>query len=256
MKQPASALTQAFYLSKQFSRLRIETKDYRIHPVLGGISSSRWHAYEHFARKNSLLVDRLTGRRTLPQAVKLSRKHGYSPLSASLQTSQGISFLPHRRARLRGRGFLAGDRRRNRLIGSRRDDVLTGQQGDDILMGGSGNDVLSGGAGADVFLFKGGERQKKVTTDLIVDFDPIQGDRIRIPDGHYFVGSQEFSGRPGEVQAMIWMADLMPVDGRKLQPWMIQGCHLSIDRDGDRRADGFIDIPGLALFESQWLELR
>ena len=59
-QQPAvSALAQAFYASRFFRRLRLETRDYRLHPVLGGISSTRWHAYDRFTVKQSFLVDHL-----------------------------------------------------------------------------------------------------------------------------------------------------------------------------------------------------
>ena len=77
---PSSALAQAFYISPQFSRLQVETKDYRLHPVLGGISSSRWDAYERFAKRNSLLVDRLSDFEEFPLAVKLKRRPQESPL--------------------------------------------------------------------------------------------------------------------------------------------------------------------------------
>ena len=74
MGVPSSALAQAFYVSPQFSRLQVETRDYRRHHVLGGISSTRWGAYERFAKRNSLLVDRLSNLDKVPIAIQLKRK--------------------------------------------------------------------------------------------------------------------------------------------------------------------------------------
>ena len=70
--QPAvSALAQAFYASRFFRRLRLETRDYRQHPVLGGISSTRWHAYDRFTAKQSFLVDQLKDRDPFDQVIGL-----------------------------------------------------------------------------------------------------------------------------------------------------------------------------------------
>jgi len=250
---PSSALAQAFYVSPQFSRLQVETRDYRLHPVLGGISSTRWGAYERFAKRNSLLVDRLSNLEKVPIAIQLKRKPPESFVDG-LPESSGLRFTSEKSARLRQRGLLSGDRRGNQLTGSRRDDILFGRSGDDILTGGSGDDLLSGGAGADRFLFRHAERQDTIFTDTIVDFRPEQGDRIWIEGAHHFLGSEVFTGRAGEVQAIAWMVDLFPGPGVNLQPWMVQGVLLSIDDDGDRLADGLIEIPGLTSFEADWFE--
>ena len=255
MAQSTSALTQAFYLSRQFSRLQIETKDYRIHPVLGGISSTRWKAYQRFSRKNSLLVDRLSRQQPFPRALKINRKRQDSPFSETLLSTQVIDLQPERKAKLARRGLLAGDARNNRLIGSRQSDVLTGQRGRDVLVGGPGSDILSGGAGADLFRFRERERRRTVFSDTLVDFDPWEGDRIAVQGARHFAGVGGFTGRRGEVQAMIWMADLRPGIKGPLHPWMVQGVSLAIDDDGDRIADGLIEIPGLASFEAGWLGL-
>ena len=49
------------------------------------------------------------------------------------------------------------------------------------------------------------------------------------------------------------MVDLIPGQEGNLQPWMIQGVSLAIDDDGDQRADGFVEIPGLTSVEADWL---
>ena len=64
-------MAHAFYVSPQFSRLQVTTKDYRLHPVLGEISSTRWGAYERFAKRNSLLVDRLSNLENVPITIQL-----------------------------------------------------------------------------------------------------------------------------------------------------------------------------------------
>ena len=253
MGPPSSPLAQAFYVSPQFSPLQDETRDYRFHPVLGGISSTRWDAYERFAKRNSLLVDRLSNLEKMPIVIQLKRKPSVFFVDG-LPESSGLRFTSEKSARLRQRGLLSGDRRGNQLTGSRRDDILLGRSGDDILTGGSGDDLLSGGAGADRFLFHHAERQDTIFRDTIVDFRLEQGDRIWIEAAHHFLGSKAFTGRAGEIQAIAWMVDLLPGPGVKLQPWMMQGVLLSIDDDGDRLADGLVEIPGLTSFEADWFE--
>ena len=54
-------------------------------------------------------------------------------------------------------------------------DILVGGAGVDILDGGPGTDGLSGGAGADIFVYRVDDGD-----DLIRDFNPAEGDRIRV----------------------------------------------------------------------------
>jgi len=77
---------------------------------------------------------------------------------------------------------LFGDADADAMLGEAGNDALRGGAGADALFGGSGNDLLFGeagddalfgDAGADLFVFSplGGR-------DVIVDFDPVEGDRI------------------------------------------------------------------------------
>ena len=68
-----------------------------------------------------------------------------------------------------------------------------------------------------------------------------------------YVGMDGFSGQPGEVEAMVWMAGLHPDWEGEVHDWMIQGVTLAIDDDGDQRADGVIELPGLDVFQVDWL---
>ena len=105
MGPPSSPLAQAFYVSPQFSPLQDETRDYRFHPVLGGISSTRWDAYERFAKRNSLLVDRLSNLVKVSIVIQLKRKPS-EPFVDGLPESSGLLFASEKRARLRQRGLL------------------------------------------------------------------------------------------------------------------------------------------------------
>jgi|MDSW01.1.fsa_nt_gb Ca2+-binding RTX toxin-like protein len=60
------------------------------------------------------------------------------------------------------------------LFGAKGDDLLRGGPGDDLLMGGPGINTLSGGQGSDRFALL------KSTENLILDFDPFEGDQLLI----------------------------------------------------------------------------
>lgn len=248
-----SALAQAFYASRFFRRLKLETRDYRLHPVLGGISSTRWFAYERFTAKQSFLVDHLQSHDPFDEVICLTRDRQQEGerLLASKQVQ--IRHVPSIEGKLNAEGLLVGDSRSNRLKGSKDDDVLMGDGGGDQLSGGQGSDLLIGGAGSDRFKINRNDRRGGLYEDTIVDFKPDDGDRLVIRGATQFVGMHGFSGHPGEVQSMVWMADLPQDHQGKIHPWMIQGVTLAIDDDGDRRADGIIEIPGLSEFQDGWL---
>jgi len=249
-----SALGQAFYLSPEFSTLTVETRDYRLHPVLGGISSTRWNAYQRFERRQSCLVDQLANQPMAAAALQLVGKNGDGSGGLEAPKSWAIQRVQSKKARLKEQGVLAGQRGRNRLIGSRGDDVLMGWGGRDVLIGDRGDDLLSGGAGADVFRFRRGDRRgQQPDTDTIVDFNPEQGDRLKIGGIRRDVGMEGFSGQPGEIQAMVWMADVLNDGEGSLETWRIQGVTLAIDDDGDQRVDGWIELPGLGEWRMDWM---
>jgi surface adhesion protein len=81
-----------------------------------------------------------------------------------------------------GNDTLIGFRGDDRLVSGRGNNVLIGGQGNDTLISGRGSDTLAGGPGADDFVFTTANKSR----DLIVDFNPQQGDRINL--------SQIFSG--------------------------------------------------------------
>lgn len=249
-----TALGQAFYLSPAFSKLWIETMDHRPHPVLGGISSTRWAVYERFERSHASLADPLRNRPAAASAIQLVGRNGSGSPGLSSPKVYGIKRIAAKRGRLKQPGVLGGHRGRNRLVGSQGDDVLIGFAGRDVLIGGKGSDLLSGGAGADRFRFRKADRRgRSVHTDTIVDFKPEQGDRIAIGGVRHDVGTGGFSGRAGEVQAMVWMADVMPGAEGQLPIWMLQGVTLAVDDDGDQRADAWIELPGLGEWRTEWL---
>ena len=52
---------------------------------------------------------------------------------------------------------------------------------------------------------------------------------------------------------MVWMADELPGWEGRLELWMVQGVSLAIDDDGDQRADGWIELPGLGEWRREWI---
>ncbi|MBS9769703.1 MAG: transporter substrate-binding domain-containing protein [Trichodesmium erythraeum GBRTRLIN201] len=99
-----------------------------------------------------------------------------------------------------GNDQLEGGKGNDILKGNRDNDWLVGEAGEDILNGGPGVDLLRGGEGADVFYFQ----KPSDKGDLIIDFDPTQGDKIQISrsgfktnsleDFKVVVGTLEFKG--------------------------------------------------------------
>lgn len=85
-----------------------------------------------------------------------------------------------------GNDGLFGGRGMDTLLGGVGDDVLDGEGGDDLLKGGVGQDVLRGGRGNDVLIGGGGadifEFHRNDDTGRILDFDPREGDLLRLDD--------------------------------------------------------------------------
>ena len=61
---------------------------------------------------------------------------------------------------------------------TRRRDSVIGTDADNVIVAGKGSDRLIGHGGADAFLFHRREKLGKKTADLIVDFNPVEGDLI------------------------------------------------------------------------------
>jgi hypothetical protein len=113
-----------------------------------------------------------------------------------------------------GNDLLRGGQGNDRIAGGEGDDLLLGHKGDDELFGGAGNDVIKGGMGADVLIgdagndmligrgdgdfLMGGEgadqfilradtlAKDAALADRMLDFNPSQGDVIKIA---YFNGT-------------------------------------------------------------------
>ncbi|MEG4321124.1 MULTISPECIES: transporter substrate-binding domain-containing protein [unclassified Microcoleus] len=100
-----------------------------------------------------------------------------------------------------GNDLLEGGLGNDTLEGNEENDWLVGNAGQDILTGGAGVDLLNGGDGADVFYFNAPSDDG----DLILDFDPTQGDKIQISaagfntqslaDFSFLAGTLQFKGQ-------------------------------------------------------------
>lgn len=90
------------------------------------------------------------------------------------------------------------------LYGHDGDDRLVGGQGDDRLYGGRGSDVMSGGQGADKFVYTSAEDADLSRGDAILDFHQGEDKLLFRGDlessGLHFIGTDAFSGTPGEVR--------------------------------------------------------
>lgn len=108
-----------------------------------------------------------------------------------------------------GNDIVIGNEADNALTGHRGSDRLIGGGGDDVLSGGAGKDRLQGDDGADLFVF--GSVRGRIGSDVIVDFDLAEGDKIdvsaidarRHPSGDqsfHFIGGHRFTGHAGQLR--------------------------------------------------------
>ena len=95
----------------------------------------------------------------------------------------------------RGDDVLYGGGSADKLYGSAGDDILYGGDGSDKLDGSSGTDILYGGGDADVFNVNVDHSNSIESTDIVVDFNVAEGDRIRLDhlqvDGTFQISSFE-----------------------------------------------------------------
>lgn len=229
-----TALAQVFHVSPPFRAIRFETKDRRLHPVLGGISSTRWSAWNVFTSVNAGLVNELADRPALPLLRQLLEKPG-TPLGPLPSLDAEVEAVMGSKARLPTSGILSGDDRANRLVGGKGQDLLLGWGGNDRLISRGGGNLLSGGEGADRFRFSlspssqvEGERP-----DTITDFQGMGGDRLVIRGLASYRGLQPFSGVAGEV---------------RFSPGLLEA-----DQNGDGVADRQIRLPGVSELLPEWL---
>lgn len=94
--------------------------------------------------------------------------------------------------------YITGHGGNDELKGYAGFDNIHGGDGDDKIWGGADTDVMSGGAGADTFIWMFAEETGagRDTRDVILDFNPLEGDRIdlRAVDADWTTpGVQHFS---------------------------------------------------------------
>jgi Ca2+-binding RTX toxin-like protein len=68
------------------------------------------------------------------------------------------------------------------LDGGAGEDIVVGGAGNDLISGGTDDDTLSGGAGADTFLFRFNSTPAGWGSDIILDFNHAQGDKLHAYD--------------------------------------------------------------------------
>jgi serralysin len=86
-----------------------------------------------------------------------------------------------------GNDYLYGGTGNDVVYGGAGDDYIVGESGDDSLFSGLGADIVSGGLGADTFTIGDVDTtplNNNLSTDLILDFNVGQGDRIKIIGGY------------------------------------------------------------------------
>ncbi len=112
-----------------------------------------------------------------------------------------------------GNDSVLGNDGNDTLFGDAGADILRGGNGDDILVGGAGADQLQGGVGADTFRFLSTADLglTGATSDRVLDFSSVQGDRIDLTaidansalagnQAFSFIGGAAFTGVAGQLR--------------------------------------------------------
>jgi hypothetical protein len=169
-----------------------------------------------------------------------------------------------------GNDTLDGGAGRDQLTGGQGDDVLDGGAGNDRVSGGPGSDTITGGAGADTFLFWMRTNGAPGLYDVVNDLDFSEGDRLRLDTAtltgframyHNGLVDAGFSGVPA-LDDPVWLryasidtqrelyglVNLLQLTaGASVQytdPGPADVVLLSLDFDGDRSLDQFIELRG------------
>jgi Ca2+-binding RTX toxin-like protein len=143
-----------------------------------------------------------------------------------------------------GADLINGGDDNDTVWGMEGNDALTGGNGRDSLRGGAGLDIMWGGSGADTFVWETTEETgvTAATADGIMDFSPVQGDRIGLSlvdanvyavgnQAFTFIGTAAFSGAPGEIR-------YYQADG---DTYIEMQTGTSVDVEGVIRLDGLYD---------------
>ncbi|NET49553.1 MAG: calcium-binding protein [Merismopedia sp. SIO2A8] len=113
-----------------------------------------------------------------------------------------------------GDDVLLGGRGDDRLCGRAGDDVLRGGGGNDTLIGGRGQDVMTGNSGADIFRLRP-ETTVLADADIVTDFNPAAGDRIKLPQNidpqDLDILSVEAIGSGGNTVILMYGAQILGV---------------------------------------------
>ncbi len=113
------------------------------------------------------------------------------------------------------------------LYGGGGDDILIGGPGDNRLAGEAGDDVLTGNAGADTFVFAPSDNPARYF-DVIMDFNPAQGDRIDLSAFSSITGVPEnwIVQAPGHPRSRV-----MDLDGDGDFDIVLEGYTVHLDDD-------------------------
>jgi beta-glucanase (GH16 family) len=126
------------------------------------------------------------------------------------------------------------------LRGGRGSDDLRGNAGADQLRGGAGADRLTGGAGADTFFFGSVMHSAPNASDVILDFNRSENDRISLAavdanewasgdQAFSFIGNKGFTGQEGQLNFKLAGSGIV----------------VSGDTDGNGYADISIRVEGI-----------
>lgn len=121
------------------------------------------------------------------------------------------------------------------LTGNNGADTLNGGDGQDTIIGGSGEDMLGGGGGRDTFIFASISETTRGNPDRIVDLTAADViDLSRIDANVHTLANDAFA----------FVAELTGVAGQATLKYRQGVTTLSMDVDGDARADAVILLDG------------
>jgi len=154
--------------------------------------------------------------------------------------SSGSNQVAALKVLLKGNDLIKGSADNDSLCGYDGNDTIEAGDGADCLFGGKGINKLTGGKGEDHFGFDASIVTSKTTASTITDFSKEDGDKLEI-DTKYYSDTAKFEA--------ILVSKYSGTKGGFMVTNLKSGIQVSIDVDGNKRADVWVNLNGVSSFD-------